>query len=903
MGRRRPLLLASIATAGLFAGTPAFALRGESVQGRMQPPEFGRRDLSRVADPIAQSALTAGSPAWAEFRVAHPGPWRVTWDDRAGTPRAILGGTIALLPAGASAKDVERASRAFLNSVANLSGVSDALLRTNVLSKVGDTWFVRFDRVTANGTPVSGAFAELRLVKGRIVMIRLETHPQAEVSLPARKFAPAQAITRAHEALAAFVPGASLHGVAGREIIVPIAVGAGWVYRPAFEIETTTADRSGHWRSVVDATYGEVLSRESVNRYAVAGTFTGMVEPRLPGDTLASEPFSFIRPTVGGAAVTADGTGAWTSAAATGSAVTTKLSGAFVNVSNQSGADASASFTAANATGDDYVFTGANASLPEIDGYRHILEARDWALTVIPSNPWLAQQLTVNVNTNDTCNSFWDGSTINLFLEGAQCNNTARIADVVYHEFGHGFQQNITISGQIDGAIGEGTGDYLSATITNDSRIGPLFFKTGGAVRDIEPDRVYPADLVGEVHEDGLLWGGSMWDLRKALIAKLGSTGTHTTDLLFTKALFSGPTLDQAFDEILLADDDDGNLANGTPNQCEIEAAFGIHGLFGSGALNALQHIEVVGPIASSQAVPLVAQAPASATVSACPGTTITSVDLKYTVDGGAAQVVALTDGASGWGGSIPAIGSDGHVLRYWFESHLDGGSTRVTPPLAPQNSYGFYVGPLVTIWKEDFEHGEDGWTHGGTSDDWAIGTPAGQANDPVAAYSGTNVLGNDLNGSYSPNADNWALSPTIDCNGCRGAHLQLRRWLGVEDATFDHATILVNDVPVYANPVGAGAGGALPKDPLWSFEDYDISQIADGHHVKIKFALTSDQGAEYGGWNVDDVAIVTPGALVAGGGGKGCGCDLGGDATAATALVPSLLAVGALIVRRRRTI
>ncbi len=111
-----------------------------------------------------------------------------------------------------------------------------------------------------------------------------------------------------------------------------------------------------------------------------------------------------------------------------------------------------------------------------------------------------------------------------------------------------------------------------------------------------------------------------------------------------------------------------------------------------------------------------------------------------------------------------------------------------------------------------------------------------------------------------------------------------------------------MNDVPVYANPVGAGAGGALPKDPLWSFEDYDISQIADGHHVKIKFALTSDQGAEYGGWNVDDVAIVTPGALVAGGGGKGCGCDLGGDATAATALVPSLLAIGALLVRRRRT-
>ena len=40
------------------------------------------------------------------------------------------------------------------------------------------------------------------------------------------------------------------------------------------------------------------------------------------------------------------------------------------------------------------------------------------------------------------------------------------------------------------------------------------------------------------------------------------------------------------YPEALLADDDDGDLANGTPNECEINKAFHAHGLVlaGSGA-------------------------------------------------------------------------------------------------------------------------------------------------------------------------------------------------------------------------------------------------------------------------------------------------------------------------------
>lgn len=895
---RHTLTAAAILTAILAASPSAWAFRASAV------PPVASPDLVRVPDAARQASLTA-SPAWRAFLDAHPGPWRVVWDDRAATPREIVGGTIPLLPANASAARVEGAARGFLATLGALSGVGNDTLRTHTLTKVGDTWFVRFDRVTTGGTPIAGAYAELRITHGRVVLIRLETHPGAEASLAAThaQLSATQAARKAEGALGKFLPNASFRLQASRAVIAPVATGATWSYRPAFEIESESlaARRPGHWRSTVDAVTGDVLARESLDRWAVAGTITGMTEPRLPGDALTAEPMSFLRPNVGGTVVTADSSGAWSSSAAAPASVTAQLSGAYTRVANQAGANASATFSAANATGDDFSFDSTNATTVEIDAYRHIDEARRWALTVAPTLPWLQQQLTVNVNLNDTCNSYWDGDTVNLFKEDSTCNNTARIADVVYHEFGHGFHQNNLVSGVIDGAMGEGSGDYISVTITGDHLVGPYFFKSGGEVRDVEPDRVYPQDMTGEPHDDGLIWVGAMWDLRKAMIAKLGAAaGVHATDVLFQKALATGPTLDQAYDEILLADDDDGDLANGTPDQCEIDAAFGVHGLVGASGVFAMSHTEIVGPKPAGQAFPVSVTGPQ--TVTACAGATISGVDLKYTIDAGSAQTVPLTASGNDWNGEIPALPDGGHVVRYWFEAQTDGGSTILTPPQAPLYSYGFYVGPLYTVWKDDFEQGDTGWTHGGVNDDWAIGAPTGQGTDPASAYSGSNVLGNDLNGSYQPSTDNFVESPTIHCGGCRGAHLQLRRWLAVEDATYDHATILVNGQQVYANPVGEGVGGALPKDPLWEFEDYDISAIADGHDVKIRFELNSDQGAEYGGWNVDDVAIVTPAEPVPGGGGKGCGCDLSARAPLSSAwMIPGALAGLALFFRRRR--
>ncbi len=68
-------------------------------------------------------------------------------------------------------------------------------------------------------------------------------------------------------------------------------------------------------------------------------------------------------------------------------------------------------------------------------------QARGW----LPSNAWLQARLTTNVNLNQTCNAFWGGGTINFYRSGGGCRNTGEIAAVFDHEWGHGLDDNDTI--------------------------------------------------------------------------------------------------------------------------------------------------------------------------------------------------------------------------------------------------------------------------------------------------------------------------------------------------------------------------------------------------------------------------------------------------------------------------
>src|SRR5690606_10097957 len=104
--------------------------------------------------------------------------------------------------------------------------------------------------------------------------------------------------------------------------------------------------------------------------------------------------------------------------------------------------------------------------------------------------PWLDQQIKVTVSdSSGQCNAMSDGNDIYFYDGNESCENTARIADVVYHEVGHSVHNQSLIPGVglFEGALSEGISDYLSATITGDSGMARGFFLSDQPLRELDP--------------------------------------------------------------------------------------------------------------------------------------------------------------------------------------------------------------------------------------------------------------------------------------------------------------------------------------------------------------------------------------------------------------------------------
>jgi cysteine-rich repeat protein len=153
-------------------------------------------------------------------------------------------------------------------------------------------------------------------------------------------------------------------------------------------------------------------------------------------------------------------------------------------------------------------------------------------------------------------------------------------------------------------------------------------------------------------------------------------------------------------------------------------------------------------------------------------------------------------------------------------------------------------------------------WSASG-SNEWSWGLPnTGDATsgDPIAAHTGSNVLGTIVggftDGFYPPSAEAAIAMPAIDVSSYEVVHLQYWRWLTVEDGAFDQAQILANGQVAWAN-VATPTGLTDHVDHEWRFQDLDVSQLVDDGLMQIQWTLTSDASYELGGWNLDDVCLV----------------------------------------------
>jgi len=883
----------------LFAST-AHAVQSPAIIGdrTIEPARGPRARLARTVSSTAPSA----AQALDRFR-SHYAGWQVLWDRDTGVPTRLWGRGIPAPGASANAAAAERLARdvlaAELALLAPGARLDDLVVERNqVRAGVRTVWFAQRWR----GLAVLDAGVRFTFKDDRLVAIGSTASPDIAAAMPARLIDAGTATAAASAWIERSLGIAPRALDTAAPVVLPLVRRGAPAAAPTGAIEhhvvvpvrLDSASPRAEWTVWVDATTGEPVARRQDLLFA-SGTVRYHVPDRYPQHGYVDRPAAFTIHSVDGTGSLSDGAGLVTWATSVASSIVPGLTGTFVSVTTASGTAATA--TLSLEPDGTVVWDGSANQLDDaqIAALVFANDAKQYALTTLdPDLAWLHQAIPVQVNeTDDTCNAYSNLDDIHFFVEANGCANTGRLADVVYHEFGHSLHAHALGSTGINSALSEGISDYYAATITGDHGMGKGFFldRPDTALRDLDPaDREYnwPDDVVADPHVTGLIIGSALWDLRKRAIAAMGAAdGVAFADDVFYGVISRADDIPSSYVEAVVTDDDDGDPSNGSPHECLLLQAFGAHGL-------------VTGQHAGFGQIPPVVVDGAAVTltqpteVAGCPsGALIESAHLVWHVRGDTAT-----------GGTIPFAGSaqqltaqvptqpDGTLVQFQVTYTRADGLITQLPANAADPWYEAYFGPVTPIYCTDFERDPvaDGWTLSGFQ--W--GTPSATAGttDPTVAFSGATVLGTVLGDDYAPDQTYRATSPSIDVRGYTGVRVQYRRWLTAEDYFYDQTSIAADGTELW-HPI-EGDGGLNMTDREWRFQDLDLSaQAADGM-VSVSVGLVSDPGVQFGGWTIDDFCVVaTGGSGVCGNGVVDAGeaCDDGntadGDDCSATCELP----------------
>ncbi len=620
------------------------------------------------------SRAVQDTPSLQRFRAAFSSQWEVRQDLRSDRPHLLQGAGVPAIPGrgnslsaaslglrpaeGISVGVVEKAVRGFLAAYPEVLRVNGFDLRLNrntsiPYGKDNYLWTIELQQYH-QGVPVEGANVFFRINHGNIV--QFGANRVSEITIDAT---PAIAADKAFTAaLAALTLEAEISKMvnAGTLKIFPVMdvresygelyrgpVGQGYQHLLVWEYFFQVKGSEDLLRLLVDAKTGAVLEYRNETVYA---TVQGQIYPVTNTNPLVTVPFPFANVTNGTAKIT-DASGNYTYS---GGTATSTLNGRYISISDNCGAISLSDSSTGNLNfggsgGTDCTtpgFGGAGNTHSARSGFYHLTNINRKAATFFPSNTWLNGTLTANMNINQTCNAFWNGSTVNFYRSGGGCSNTGEIAAVFLHEWGHGMDTNSGGAASENGS-GEAVGDTFAFIETKDACIGENFlpgspcancrssctgvrdvaaFALGGISTIATPANVasnsgincdrftcpylsqgifpYQGPMGYEGHCESYIASTANWDLAQSLVTTHGSTaGWQRMDQIWYGSLtpsksayrvVSGGTCNPSatvdgcastnwYTVFLPADDDDGNLANGTPNGCRIWSAFTAHGI------------------------------------------------------------------------------------------------------------------------------------------------------------------------------------------------------------------------------------------------------------------------------------------------------------------------------------
>ncbi len=593
-------------------------------------------------------------------------------------------------------------------------------------------------RQEIDGRPVVFSKLQFRFTTdGRVERIKIKTYGQPAAGLQPQ-VTPAQA-----EQLV-------LGGLQGVSVTTK-TLDENWVWFPvpsqndykltpayAFEVQGTTDRLPVDLYGWVDATTGEVLYQSNHVHETVDVTVKGNIYKENANLPASDEPLKNLRITLQGqtGSFYTDTAGVFEETSLNAPVTATVyLQGKWSKVNvGSNGVTPSFQYEILN-NGTTYHFPDSGLSnIAARTAYYHVDKIHDYMKGFFPAFPSMDNALATNVdittNANNNCNAFYNGTSINFYAAWGSCNSFATSPDIVYHEYAHGINRRFYgwqgAGNMSNGALNEGNADVWAMAINQDPVMGEGAFIGSAVIRryDMAP-KVYPHDIVGEVHADGEIIAGAWWDVAVNL------NDPEMMAELFAKTYWDTPdgpngTEGEVYYDVLISalmnDDNDNDLNNGTPNFQAIVEAFARHGIYLLGDAH-IQHEEL-----AHQPTGAAIDVQANVTVSTPAFLGDIRLFYKERASTGWDSVQMNLVSGNTYAAQIPAQ-SEGSIVDYYFSVYDNFGGNRINA-VAPA---GYLPGALITTQSNipyqfgvgiqrafgtDFESPLSGWTIGNVPGD-----------------------------------------------------------------------------------------------------------------------------------------------------------------------------------------
>lgn len=776
----------------------------------IQKDEFEvRLPIQKVVDPHVQQSLRTSS-SWQHFLTDHPG-WMVHFDEQTRLPHRAYG------PLTFVGQDPDAVKTELLNYFT--TGMQISITPLQELIMAGSIAYKAHQLY--QGLDVLHSSFEIRFKDNRLQLFGMDLYSIENLSIVP------EITSEAAISIASFnLPGLMVSSQVSSDLkVLPIRGESEFLPHLVYEVMVHTKNEIGipqHYRCWVDAHSGALLYR--VNQVRHLDNKGDEAHPPLlvvdvnvastyyltsPWDPVVNGVLPNLQVTVNGTNYFTDANGNVTIPVVGPVNAQFSLQGPWARVYTGT---TTPSFNATLLDGANTVSFDNNANVKERSAYRSVQDIHDHMKFWMPSFTGMDFQLPTNIDvTGGDCNAFYDGTSINFYDLANGCNASSNVPDVAYHEYGHGINDNYYQSlGSFfnNGAMGEAYADFWAISLTNNPILGSGFYIANqDPIRryDIDP-KVYPMDLVGEVHQDGEILMGAWWDTHLLL----GGDWNLTMPIFL--GAYSGLQAEaadgsegQAYTDVLIdalmADDNDGDITNGTPNGNAIVQGFYMHGI--TLITNAVINHAPSDFAPASQGLPIEAQLDLTFPYLSY----LQDVVLNYKINNGAWQQVPMVD----QGSQVFLATIDPQplatVVYYFITTHDINGNTGTVQPNGAH--LALYANlPHITLIGvaqqaiQDCDNNENwgAWTMGVPGDNattgiWTLDTPIASYNvdvaPDVAVQTGTQTTpggefcfftGNALptDGIGVNDVDGGATtlqSPTIDMSAYTHPVISYQRW------------------------------------------------------------------------------------------------------------------------------